>query len=174
MSEPVLAGALNRALQLLALYSPGATTLRPALHRRRGVSIGRDVFIGTDAIIETSHPDLVSIGDEVVIGIRCVIIGHFRLGDEEPLRRPSVRIEDSVFLGPGVIVLPNVTIGYGAVVNAGSVVTRSIARLTMVQGNPAAPVARCGVPLGARTPLKEFYRALRPLGKTGGAVAGDR
>ncbi len=164
MSERVLSGVVNRALQLVALYAPGATTVRPALHRRRGVSIGRDVFIGTDSIIETSHPDLVSIGDEVVIGIRCVIVGHFRVDEEKPIRRPSVRLEDKVFLGPGVIVLPNVTIGYGAVINAGSVVTRSIPRLTMAQGNPASPVARCGVPLGVNTPTKEFYRALRPIG----------
>lgn len=161
--EPLLTGVKNRVLQRVALYAPGATTVRPALHRWRGVTIGRGVFISTDAIIETAYPQLVSIGDEVVIGIRCVIIGHFEIDPDEPLRRPSVKIEDRVFMGPGVIVLPNVTIGYGAVVNAGSVVTRSVAPLTMVQGNPAAPVARCGVPLAANTPLKEFYRALRPF-----------
>jgi acetyltransferase-like isoleucine patch superfamily enzyme len=161
--EPALTGAKNRLLQLLALYAPGATTVRPQLHRWRGVSIGDDVFISTDAILETSYPKLISIGNEVVIGIRCVIIGHFRLDEEEPLRQPSVRIEDQVFIGPGVYVLPNVTIGHGAVVNAGSIVTRSVPPLTMVQGNPAVPVARCGVPLGAHTPLKEFYRALRPI-----------
>lgn len=161
--EPLFSGAKNRLLQVLALYAPGATTLRPKLHRWRGVEIGRDVFISTDTLLETAYPELVSIGDEVVIGIRCVIIGHFRLDEEEPLKRPSVRIEDQVFIGPGVYVLPNVTIGHGAVVNAGSVVTRSVAPLTMVQGNPAVPVARCGIPLGAHTPLKEFYRALRPL-----------
>ena len=59
--------------------------------------------------------------------------------------------------------LPGVTIGRGAVVMAGSVVTRSVPPMTMVQGNPAAPVAKCGVPLGANTPLGEFYRALQPL-----------
>ncbi len=162
-----MSGAKNRLLQLLALYAPGATTLRPRLHRWRGVSIGRDVFISTDVILETAYPGLVSIGDEVVIGIRSVIIGHFRLEEDEPLQGPSVRIENQVFVGPGVFVLPNVTIGHGAVVNAGSVVTRSVPPLTMVQGNPAVPVARCGIPLGARTPLKEFYRVLRPIPRGG-------
>ena len=166
--ERMLRGAANRLLQLVALYSPGATTVRPQLHRWRGVTIGRDVFIGTDALIETAYPDLVSIGDEVVIGIRCVIIGHFQL-DDEPMRRPTVRIEDQVFVGPGVIILPNVTIGRGAVVNAGSVVTRSVPPMTMVQGNPAVPVARCGIPLGDHTPLKEFYQALRPLPRASAA-----
>ena len=165
MSEPLLAGLRNRVLQVLALYAPGATTLRVRLHRWRGVRIGEGAFIGTAALLETSYPELVSIGNGVSIGIRSVIIAHFL---EEVRRRPdeegatfSVRIEDEAFIGPGVIVLPNVTIGHGAVVAAGSVVTKSVPPLTMVQGNPAVPVARCGVPLGVNTPLREFYRSLR-------------
>jgi acetyltransferase-like isoleucine patch superfamily enzyme len=112
-------------------------------------------------LIETSYPQLVSIGNEVAIGIRSVIIAHFR--GPIPRDRPSVRIEDQAFLGPGVIILPNVTVGYGAVVTAGSVVAKSVPPLTMVQGNPARPIAKCGVPLGMTTPLKEFYAKLRPL-----------
>jgi acetyltransferase-like isoleucine patch superfamily enzyme len=163
-----LAGVRNRLLQILARYAPGAMTLRVRMHRLRGVTIGDGTFIGTDALIETEHPHLVRIGRGVVIGIRTVIVAHFR-GSEAPAaanggeRAYSVRIEDDVFIGPGVIVLPNVTIGAGAVVNAGSVVTKSVPPLTMVQGNPAAPVARCGVPLGMRTPVRDFYRQLRPI-----------
>ena len=165
--EPVLPGMRNRVLQVLALYAPGAETLRVRLHRARGVQIGDGCFIGTAALIETSQPTLVSIGNGVAIGIRCVIIGHFR----GTPRRPSVRIEDDVFIGPGVIILPNVTIGRGAVVSAGSVVTRSVPPMTMVQGNPAQPVARCGVPLGLKTPLNDFYRSLKPIGRRAPTVA---
>lgn len=169
MSEPMLPGAGKRLLQLLALYLPGATTLRPRLHRLRGVEMGDEVFVGTAVIIETSQPQLVSIGHRVDLGIRTTIVAHARGSIEKSGGRPSVRIDDDVFIGPGVIILPNVTVGQGAVVMAGSVVTRSVPPLTMVQGNPAAAVARCGVPLGAKTPLKEFYRALRPLsGSHGG------
>ena len=167
MRESRLRGLKIRLLQVLALYAPGATTLRVRLHRMRGVKIGEGAFIGTDAIIETSRPHLVSIGNEAAIGIRATIIAHFRHstkadqeGDEGEI---SVRIEDEAFIGPGVIILPNVTIGYGAVVNAGSVVTKSVPPLTMVQGNPAKPVARCTFPLGLKVPLKEFYRTLKPV-----------
>ena len=151
----------NRILQNVARHAPGGSTLRVKLHRMRGVTIGDGTFIGTDALIETSHPHIVSIGSGVSIGIRSIIIAHFR----GPLRadRPSVRIEDDVFIGPGVIILPNVTIGYGAVVAAGSVVATSVPRLTLVRGNPAVPVAHCGVALGLQTPLSEFHRKLRPV-----------
>jgi acetyltransferase-like isoleucine patch superfamily enzyme len=166
LSEPRLLGVRNRVLQAVAQQAPGATTLRVRLHRLRGVSIGDGTFIGADALIETSYPHLVVIGTNVAIGIRSIIIAHFR--GPTP-NAPTVRIEDDAFVGPGVIILPNVTIGHGAVVAAGSVVTKSIGPLTMVQGNPAQPVGRCGVPLGMKTPVEEFLRKLRPIERRGGS-----
>jgi acetyltransferase-like isoleucine patch superfamily enzyme len=156
-----------RLLQLLALYAPGAMTTRVWLHRLRGVSIGRGVFIGFDAVIETSRPHLVRIGDRVAISVRSTIIAHFR--GQTPAERGergepfSVKIEDDAFIGPGAIVLPGVTVGRGAVVAAGSVVTTTVAPMMLVQGNPARPVARCGVPLSTHTLASEFYSKLRPI-----------
>jgi acetyltransferase-like isoleucine patch superfamily enzyme len=70
-----------------------------------------------------------------------------------------VEIGDDVFVGPGVIIMPSVRIGNGAVVAAGSVVIRSVPDLTMVRGNPAEPIARCSVPLGLLHRSKSSYRA---------------
>jgi acetyltransferase-like isoleucine patch superfamily enzyme len=172
MSWDRFADVKNRVLQLAALYSPGGDTIRPMLHRRRGVKIGRRTWVGFDTLIEPSYPHRVEIGERVAIGIRVLILAHFahlgrnRESDSGELdERVSVRIEDDVFIGPGAIIMPNVTIGHGAVVASGSVVTRSVAPLTMVQGNPAQPIARCGVPLGLDTPVKEFYRRLTPIGR---------
>lgn len=162
----VMAKLLARPLQILARYAPGATTLRVTLHRLRGVTIGPGVFIGTDALIETSKPHQVYIGANAAIGIRSTIIAHFR-GNEPRFeidgRRYSVCIEEDAFIGPGVLIMPNVRIGRGAVVAAGSVVTRSVKPMTMVQGNPAVEIAVCGVPLGLTTPIREFTRQLRPI-----------
>jgi len=163
-------GIRNRALQVLALYAPGGDTTRVLLHRLRGVTIGEQSWIGFDTLIEPSYPHRVVIGDRVAIGIRVLILAHFahhgrnRETSAGALdERVSVRIEDDVFIGPSAVIMPNVTIGAGAVVAAGSVVTRSVAPLTMVQGNPAKPIARCGIPLGLDTPIKEFYRRLTPI-----------
>lgn len=153
--KPVF-GPLQRLLQLIARVCPGAMTLRVRLHRWRGVKIGKGVWIGYDAILETSYPHLVRIGDGAVVGIRALIIGHFR-------EARGVVIEEGAVLGPGVIVLPNVTIGKGAVVAAGSVVTSSVPAMTLVRGNPAIPVARVGIMLGLDTSLKEFSTHLKPL-----------
>src|SRR6266566_4975576 len=142
--ESVLGGMINRILAVVARFAPGITTWRVRLHRWRGVRIGKDVHIG----------------------MRSTIIAHYHglLPKQEDLRDyVSVRIEDDVSIGAGVIILPNVTIGYGSVVTAGSVVSSSVPPLTLVQGNPARPIARCGIPLSFTTPLKEFYRKLKPL-----------
>ncbi len=160
--ESTLAGARRRLLAILALYGPGAETTRVRLHRARGVRIGSGCFIGTDVIIETAFPHLVDIGDRVDLGMRATIVAH-QQGEVADEGKPSVRIGDDVFVGPGSLLLPHVTVGDGAVITAGSVVTTSVPPLTMVRGNPAEPVARCWVPLGRSTPMREFYRRLRPI-----------
>jgi amino acid adenylation domain-containing protein len=164
--EGILRGAANRMLQVLALYAPGLKSLRVWLHRFRGVRIGKNVAIGTAAIIETARPELVWIGDDVAIGIRNVIIGHFSdsIIRDRMAVGPTVRICNGVYLGPNVTILPNVVIGEGSVVTAGSVVNKSVAPGTMVQGNPAVAVAHCGVPLvGKGRTYEEFLRHLRVI-----------
>ena len=48
-----------------------------------------------------------------------------------------VRIEDNVWLGVGVIILPGVTIGEGAIIQAGSVVVKDIPACAIAGGHPA-------------------------------------
>src|SRR2546427_9065828 len=148
-SEPFLRGLGNRLLQVVALYAPGQTTVRVWLHRRRGVRIGNDVRIGTDVLIETAFPEWVRIGDHVIMSMRSTIIAHFE-GSLPPVQEKtayvSVRIEDEAFVGPGSIILPNVTIGRGSVVSAGELRSRTCRPIARGQGEPARPVAHRGVP----------------------------
>jgi acetyltransferase-like isoleucine patch superfamily enzyme len=118
--------------------------------------MGQNVWIGYNVVLETSRPHLISIGDNSIISVRAMLIAHFR-GQE------GIRIEEDVFVGPGAIILPGVTIGRGAVVTAGSVVAASVPPATVVQGNPARPIATCGVGLTGGTTLKQFHRSLRPV-----------
>ena len=156
MKESPFRGLLNRVCQHLARILPGAQSLRVALHRARGVQIGKNVWIGYDVVLDTSRPFLITLEDGCVLSMRVTVLAHFR-------ESTGVRIEQDAFVGAGALILPNVVIGRGAVVTAGSVVTRSVPPMTMVQGNPAAPVAKCGIALGPKVTLKEFSRNLRPL-----------
>ncbi|HWF38899.1 MAG TPA: acyltransferase [Candidatus Acidoferrales bacterium] len=154
--EPLLSGVVNRILQQFARMAPGATSLRVKLHRARGVKIGTGVWIGYDVILETSRPYLITLKDGCSLGARVMVIAHFR-------ETQGVTIEEDAFVGPGVIILPNVVVGRGAVVTAGSVVTRSVKPMTVVQGNPAVPIAECGLPLKMGVSVKQFSTNLRPL-----------
>lgn len=141
---------------MLARFAPGATSVRVRLNRWRGVNIGKGVWIGYDSIIETSYPHLVTIRDRAAVGIRVTIIAHNR-------EQQGVIIEEDAAIGVGAIILPNVTIGRGAIVTAGSVVTKSVPPKTMVQGNPARPIATVEVPLGLNVSVKEFAKGLRSV-----------
>jgi serine acetyltransferase len=164
VKENPFRGLKNRVCQHLARILPGARTLRVKLHRARGVNIGKDVWIGYDVILDTSRPHLITIGDRASLSMRVTVVAHFR-------ETQGVRIEEDAFIGPGAMILPNVVIGRGAVVTAGSVVTKSVPPMTLVQGNPAVPVAECGVLLNDRTSVKEFSRRLKPLSAKAAAKA---
>ena len=85
----------------------------------------------------------VSIGDNFHSGEECAIISevHNYEGDAIPYDASflprDVRIEDNVWLGYRVIVLGGVTIGEGAIIQAGSVVVRSIPACAIAGGHPA-------------------------------------
>jgi serine acetyltransferase len=155
--ENPLRGLMNRILQLMTLVLPGGQSLRVLLHRARGVKIGKGAWISYNVILETGFPHLIEIEEDAFIGIGVIVIAHFREA------RRGVRIGKGAFVGPGAIILPDVKIGDGAVVTAGSVVTTSVPAMTVVQGNPAIPVAKCGVPLGEHVSLMEFSLRLKPF-----------
>lgn len=155
MRDTLLRGLKNRLLQHIARFGPGSK-IRVYLHRARGVRIGKGVWIGYDVILDTSRPDLITIEDDVAISMRAMVIAHFK-------ESKGVKIERGAFIGPGAIVLPNLVVGQGSVVKAGSVVSQSIPPGTIVQGNPAVPVAKCEIPLYQDLSLREFAKGVKPL-----------
>ncbi len=155
MKEFPLRGLANRVFQHLARILPGAQSLRVMLHRARGVRIGKGVWIGYDVILDTSRPFLIELEDNCTLSMRVTIVAHFR-------ETTGVKIERDAFVGAGAIILPNVVVGRGAVVTAGSVVTCSVPPMTVVQGNPAVPVAKCGISLVPGVTVKEFSSKLQP------------
>lgn len=159
-------GLKNRFLQHFARFLPGETTIRIWCHRMRGVRMGKNVCLGYDLILETAHPDWIWMGNNVEINMRTTLVAHFEGIDIRPkgpgIEKISIKLEDDVFIGPGVIILPNVVIGHGSTVAAGSVVTKNVPPMTFVQGNPAVPIARCGIHLAGRVSYKEFLKHLKP------------
>jgi acetyltransferase-like isoleucine patch superfamily enzyme len=93
---------------------------------------GGAIRIGSDCLI-AQQVSLIASGH----GLRAGAIYHELPWDET---RTGITIEDNVWLGCGVVVLPGCTIGRGAVVGAGSVVTKDIPAASIWTGVPARPL----------------------------------
>lgn len=104
-----------------------------------GVNIKGRAFIYGGVLIDTVAPDHVYIGNNVTITARTKILSHYLNPSEtgRKFRIGEVYIEDDVFIGINVIICNSVTIGKGAIVGAGSVVTKDIPPYQVWAGNPA-------------------------------------
>ena len=111
-----------------------------AYARHLGVNIGENCLIATRNW--STEPYLVTIGSNVQV-TRCVSIHTHGGGNSIRKNYPDfdvfgkVVIEDWAYIGAYSQIMPGVTIGEGALVAAGSVVTKSVAPYTVVGGNPA-------------------------------------
>jgi acetyltransferase-like isoleucine patch superfamily enzyme len=118
----IFSNLLNR----LAFVSPGVSSVRPRLQKWRGGTMGKNVWLGQYVYIDDVHPAALSIGDNCTVGIRSTILTHFYWGPKQSASNGHVIIEDNVFIGPHCVILPNVRIGAGAVIKAGTVVSRNV------------------------------------------------
>ncbi len=162
MSKSLWRGVFNRLLHVLARTLPGATTLRPALHRLRGVKIHGWVFIADDVYIENEFPELVEIHENVMIGLRSIIMAHFAgPGKVVICRNSTITANCLVSAHDG----QTLTIGEGAFVAASSLVLKDVPPFTMVAGNPAKSIAKVTIPFPPvhDKPYEEFRKGLRPL-----------
>lgn len=124
-------------------------SLRLRCLRRAGAVIGDEVYIGEDLIVtetlEDRKPHLI-IGDRVAIAQRVTIVtssspNYSRLYDHVRIvRAGKVTVEDDAWIGAGAIILPNVTIGRGAIVAAGAVVNKDVPDFHVVAGVPAKTI----------------------------------
>jgi acetyltransferase-like isoleucine patch superfamily enzyme len=158
MDKSLFRRSINRVLHLLARFLPGCTSVRPFLHKLRGVKIEGDIFIGDDVYLENEYPDHIEIHDQAQITIRATIIAHFRGAGR-------VIIGSKVWIGPHAVIAASapgqvLTIGEGSVIGAGSVVVKDIPPFTFVGGVPAKPIARVTVPMTLSTSYEDFQNGL--------------
>lgn len=158
----MLLGLFGRFLNKLAFLAPGGGSLRPMLHRLRGADIGANVWIAQLVYIDELHPADVHIGDNCTIGYRTSIFAHFYWGPRRPSSNGQVVIEKDVFIGPHCVILPNVRIGEGAVIRAGSVISRNVPPHSFWGSPPAQLLGTATVALTPNHTYEEFARGIRP------------
>jgi acetyltransferase-like isoleucine patch superfamily enzyme len=109
------------------------------------ISMGNNVYIGEYSIL-TSNKEI-EIGNNVLISPHNDIVdfNHIykdisRPVNEQGISAKKITIEEDVWIGSGCKILMGVTIGKGAVVGAGSIVTKDISPCHVVVGNPAKTI----------------------------------
>lgn len=132
---------------LLAPLNP--RKIRPWVLRKIGCHVGKDVFVGSGVWIDSGNADLITIDDHVHVTANTVLLCHkkdlsdYCIGDDYAAigyKTAPIHLCKGCSTGTGTIILPGVTIGEGAIVGAGSLVTKDIPAWTIAVGRPAKVV----------------------------------
>jgi acetyltransferase-like isoleucine patch superfamily enzyme len=134
----------SRLLRIVALRCWGArVSLRAALHHglqvraARRLEVGPDTFIAEGVVLDARGGLRIGPHTSINTGVQIWTAQHdWRSADFAYVSAP-VRIGHHCWVSARAVVLPGVTIGDGAVVAAGAVVTKDVAPWTLVGGNPA-------------------------------------
>jgi acetyltransferase-like isoleucine patch superfamily enzyme len=129
------------------------STVRPyarIITTRGAVTLGRQCGLNSFVVIAAGNAP-VHIGDYVNIGPSVTIIASNYGSDDlqtpmmfQPKVEKGIVIEDDVWIGALAVILDGVRIGRGAIVGAGSVVTRDVPPFSVAVGNPARVIRRRG------------------------------
>ena len=140
----LLRGALAPPLRTWRRRALGRLRGYPSLRwlQRRGLQVGRDVYVDAFAAFDHGFPWLISIGDEAVISAGVRIVAHDGATKHwcDHIRVGRVDIGTRAYVGAHAVVLPGVRIGENAIVGAGSVVRSDVPAGSVVLGNPAVQV----------------------------------
>lgn len=123
--------------------------LRPLILRKLGAKVGKDVFIGDYVRIDLNHSDLITIEDGVHIagGVRLLChkkdLSNYMVGEiygMQPYKYGKIHLCKNCAIGTNALVMPGVTVGEGAIVGAGAMVTKDIPAWSLALGFPAKVV----------------------------------
>lgn len=128
-------------------------SLRIFLYKNCGYKIGEQTYIaeGLTVAEKLEDKDNLIIGNRVAIGPNVTLLtssdpNNSRIRPYVKIQRGRILIEDDAWLGAGSIIMPDITIGTGAVVGAGSVVTKNVEPYHIVAGVPAKTIKKVEMP----------------------------
>lgn len=155
---------MKRLLGKIAFFAPGGATFRPWLHKIRGVQMGKNIWISQYVFIDEVHPENVIIEDNVCIGLRTTIFSHFYWGKHKPGKKVGkVIIKKNAYIGPHCVILHDVTIGEGAVIAAGTVISKNVPSGVLYGYPSPSPLAKVTCPLINGVTHKNFLMGLRKI-----------
>jgi len=105
------------------------------------LSIGDDTYVNNGAVLSARQSVTVGRRCQIATGVMLMDDDFHAVGDlDAPGKAAPIVVEDDVWLATRAVVLKGVTVGRGAVVAAGAVVTKDVPPYTLVAGVPARPI----------------------------------
>ena len=140
---------LSKMMDWTILEPIAPRKVRPAIMRRMGCHVGKGCFIGDHIRIDLGHADMITLEDGVSIAGGTRLLCHQRdfseyfVGSDYNKLGYTIKpivLKKGCLIGMESFVLPGVTVGEGAIVGAGSLVTKDIPAWTVATGRPAIVV----------------------------------
>jgi len=164
--NPILFGLLKLIRNLIVIYPKWVlfkiaknwvilnridSRIIPFIWRITGVRIRGKIYISHDVFYDVNNARFITIEEGALISPRVTFFCHKRdisnyySGDTNnklPYIFGYIYLKKNCSIGIGSIILPGVTIGEGAIIGAGSVVTKDIPDWTIAVGNPAKVIKK--------------------------------
>lgn len=136
----------KKILKWIAKNMP-SYSLRLFLYRHCGYQIGSQAYIAEGLTIGEilEDRDNIVIGSRAAIGPNVILLSssdpnNSRIYPYVKVQRGKVIVGNDAWIGAGAIIMPDVHIGEGSIVGAGSVVTKNVEPFTIVAGVPARKI----------------------------------
>ena len=135
--------SFKRISQIFFMWLANALPLRGHQRwkfvKKGGVNVKGPCWIYRNVYFDSVAPHLITIEKGVTITQDTTILTHFLDPNQKGrmYNLGEVKIEEDVFIGCNVVICNAVTIGKGAIVGAGSIVTKDIPPYQVWAGNPA-------------------------------------
>ncbi|NMD68898.1 acyltransferase [Bacillus sp. DNRA2] len=126
--------AKNFIVIQIARYTPFLSVKNWLYRTFLRMKVGKQTAFALMVFPDVMFPEMISVGDNTIIGFNTTILAHEYLIKE--YRLGPVVIGNEVMIGANSTILPGVTIGDGAIVAAGSLVHKDVPKGAFVGGNP--------------------------------------
>ena len=126
-------------------------------HNKCQIEIGKNCVINRDVYLDGRSGILIGDNVNISFGVTILSLQHDHQNPDFAVSGGQVVVGNDAWIGARAIILPGVTIGRGAVIAAGAVVTKSVPDFTVVGGVPAKKIGERNAEINYLTNFNPYF-----------------